>query len=111
MPSVCGDEQSRTVRRELEITFLRYGLPLSMLMHGGLPWSDRGGEPYTGFSVWLLRLGIRVLHGRPRHPQTQGKEERFLRTLKAEVINGHSFVNLAYCRGSFEQGRPRYSHE
>ncbi|CDX18424.1 putative integrase; CP4-6 prophage [Mesorhizobium sp. ORS 3324] len=101
---------SRTVRRELEITFRRYGLPLAMLMDGGPPWSDPGGEPYTGFSVWLLRLGIRVLHGRPRHPQTQGKEERFHRTLKAEVINGRSFGDLAECQRASIDGA-RYNYE
>jgi transposase InsO family protein len=109
--SACGNEQSRTVRRELETTFRCYGMPLSMLMDGGPPWSDPGGEPYTGLSVWLLRLGIRVLHGRPRHPQTQGKEERFHRTLKAEVISGRSFSDLADCQRAFDKWRPRYNHE
>jgi len=109
--SACGNEQGRTVRRELEIAFRRYGMPLAMLMDGGPPWSDPGGEPYTAFSVWLLRLGIRVLHGRPRHPQTQGKEERFHRTLKAEVVNGRSFGDLADCQRAFDRWRPRYNHE
>ena len=80
--AACGDEQGQTVRRHLEEAFRRYGLPLAMLMDGGSPWSDPGGEPLTRFSVWLTRLGVRVLHGRPRHPQTQGKEERFHRTFK-----------------------------
>ena len=34
----------------------------------------------------LIRLGIRVAHGRPYHPQTQGKDERFHRTLQFEVL-------------------------
>jgi len=109
--SACGNEQGQTVRRELEKAFRVYGLPLAMLMDGGPPWGDPGGEPYTHFSVWLLRLGIRVLHGRPWHPQTQGKEERFHRTLKAEVLNGRSFRDLAACQKAFDQWRPRYNHE
>jgi transposase InsO family protein len=109
--SACGNEQGQTVRRELAKAFRRYGLPLAMLMDGGPPWGDPGGDPYTGFSVWLMRLGIRVLHGRPRHPQTQGKEERFHRTLKAEVLNGRSFRDLAECQKAFDEWRPRYNHE
>jgi Integrase core domain len=109
--AACGDEQGGTVRRELIKAFRRYGLPLAMLMDGGSPWSDPGGEPLTRFSAWLMRLGVRVAHGRPRHPQTQGKEERFHRTLKAEVVNGRSFRDLADCQRAFDEWRPRYNHE
>jgi transposase InsO family protein len=109
--SACDNEQGQTVRRELEEAFRRYGLPLAMLMDNGPPWGDPGGDPHTGFSVWLMRLGIRVLHGRPRHPQTQGKEERFHRTLKAEVLNGRSFRDHTECQRAFDEWRPRYNHE
>jgi transposase InsO family protein len=109
--TACGNEQGQTVRRELEGAFRHYGLPLAMLMDGGPPWSNPGGDPHTGISVWLMRLGIRVLHGRPWHPQTQGKEERFHRTLKAEVINGRSFRDLVDCQRVFNEWRPRYNHE
>jgi transposase InsO family protein len=95
--AACGDEQGQTVRSALENAFRRYGLPLAMLMDGGLPWSYPG-EALTAFSVWLMRLGVRVKHGRPRHPQTQGKEERFHRTFKAEVVSGRSFRDLSDCQ-------------
>ena len=109
--AACANEQGQTVRGRLEQAFHRYGLPLAMLMDGGPPWSDPDGDPYTRFSVWLMRLGIRVLRGRPRHPQTQGKEERFHRTLEAEVLNGRSFGDLDECQRAFDQWRPRYNHE
>jgi transposase InsO family protein len=109
--SACDNELSQTVRGHLEQAFSRYGLPLAMLMDGGPPWSNPGGEPHTRLSVWLMRLGIRVLHGRPRHPQTQGKEERFHRTFKAEVLNGHSFRDLDDCQRAFDDWRPRYNYE
>src|SRR5579863_8559137 len=95
--SACGNEQSQTVRGHLEEAFRCYGLPLAMLMDGGPPWSNPGGDPHTGLTIWLMRLGIRVLHGRPHHPQTQGKEERFHRTLNAEVVNGRSFRDNPDC--------------
>lgn len=110
--AACANEQDQTVRRELEMAFRRYGLPLAMLMDSGPPWrSTGGGDAYTAFVIWLMRLGIRVLHGRPRHPQTQGKEERFHRTLKAEVVNGRSFRDLADCQHAFDDWRPRYNHD
>ena len=82
-----------------------------MLMDGGPPWSNPGGDPHTGLTIWLMRLGIRVLHGRPHHPQTQGKEERFHRTLNAEVVNGNSFRDNPDCQRAFDEWRPRYNHE
>jgi len=108
--AACGDEQGATVRGHVEEAFRRYGLPLAILMDGGPPWSDPGGDPLTRFSVWLMRLGVRVAHGRPYHPQTQGKEERFHRTFKAEVTSGRSFRDLADCQRAFDAWRPRYNH-
>ena len=105
--AACGDEQGATVRGRLEEAFRRYGLPLAMLMDGGSPWSDPGGDPLTRFTVWLMRLGVRVAHGRPYHPQTQGKEQRFHRTFKAEVTSGRSFRDLAECQRAFDDWRAR----
>jgi transposase InsO family protein len=109
--AACGDEQGLTVRGHVEAAFRRYGLPLAILTDGGAPWSDPGREALTRFSAWLMRLGVRVAHGRPYHPQTQGKEERFHRTFKAEVMSGRSFRDLADCQRAFDDWRPRYNHE
>ena len=109
--AACGDERGETVSGHLRPAFRCYGLPLAMLMDNGTPWGEPSGDSYTGFTVWLMRLGIKVLHGRPYHPQTQGKEERFHRTLKAEVFNGKSFRDLADCQRAFDKWRPRYNHE
>jgi transposase InsO family protein len=108
--AACGDEQAKTVRRALEAAFRRYGLPLAMLADWGPPWGDPGGE-LTGLAAWLMRMGVRLLHGRPRHPQTQGKEERFHRTLKAEALAGRSFRDLVECQRAFDAFRRRYNHE
>jgi transposase InsO family protein len=106
----CGDELGATARQRLTAVFRRYGLPDAMLMDNGPPWSDPGGGPHTAFTVWLMRLGVRVAHGRPYHPQTQGKDERFHRTLKAEVLNGRHFPDLAQCQRAFDSWRHVYNH-
>ena len=107
----CANQQDQTVRERLTTIFERYGMPLHMLMDNGSPWGDAGGQPWTTFGVWLARLGIRVSHGRPYHPQTQGKDERFHRTLKAEVLEGKSFADLEQCQRAFDTWRHIYNHE
>ncbi|MGH8134205.1 MAG: IS481 family transposase [Steroidobacteraceae bacterium] len=107
----CGDEQDTTVRERLARLFRRYGLPFVMLMDNGSPWGDAGDQPFTAFTAWLMRLGIRVTHGRPYHPQTQGKDERFHRTLKAEVLDRNSFRDLTECQRAFDAWRQVYNHE
>jgi transposase InsO family protein len=107
----CGNEQDGTVRDGLTTLFRRYGLPFAMLMDNGSPWGDRDGQPFTAFTVWLLRHGIGVSHGRAYHPQTQGKEERFHRSLKAEVLDRNSFADLVACQRAFDRWRQVYNHE
>ena len=108
----CGDEREATVTAELIAIFRRYGLPQRMLMDNGSPWGSAHAEHrYTRFEVWLMELGVAVSHGRPYHPQTQGKDERFHRTLAAEAIGRRSFADLADCQRCFDQWRLVYNIE
>src|SRR6202022_1286714 len=56
-----------------------------------------------------LELGVAVSHGRPYHPQTPGKDERFHRTLTAEVIGRRAFADLAQCQQRFDAWRVVYN--
>jgi transposase InsO family protein len=105
----CADEREQTVRAVLSEAFRHYGLPAAMLMDNGSPWGSAGAQPFTAFSLWLIRLGIRVAHGRPYHPQTQGKDERFHRTLKFEVLRHFNFTSLEHCQREFDAFRDRYN--
>jgi transposase InsO family protein len=107
----CDNEQDLTVRARLTKLFHRYGLPFAMLMDNGSPWGNCGGQPFTIFTTWLMRHGIRVSHGRPYHPQTQGKDERFHRSLVAEVLNRNAYADLAACQKAFDRWRHIYNHE
>jgi transposase InsO family protein len=71
-----------SVSRCLIQTFECYGVPDAMLMDHGIPWwGNANGHGLTRLSVALLKQDIRLYFSGIRHPQTQGKVERFHRTL------------------------------
>ena len=85
--AACVDESTETVQALLTEIFRRYGMPWRMLCDNGAPWGTVQAESgLTTLSAWLTRLGIGIVHGRPYHPQTQGKLERLNRTLKEDVL-------------------------
>jgi transposase InsO family protein len=90
--------------------FERYGLPARMTMDNGAPWGDTTGS-WTALELWLMRQGIRVGHSRPYHPQTQGKLERFHRSLKAEVLQGRWFTDASQLQQVFDDWRAVYNLE
>ena len=109
--SACANEQATTVKDRLERTFVRYGLPEAFLVDNGSPWGEGTGRRWTSLAVWLLKLGVEVLHSRPYHPQTRGKNERFHRTLKAEVFAFQRFADLRTVQQAFDRWRTIYNME
>jgi transposase InsO family protein len=83
--SPVPDKTSVSVRGVLWDLFGTHGLPRQMLMDNGDCWGTGLGPLPTRFEVWLMKLGVQPIHGRPGHPQTQGKVERFHSTVKTEL--------------------------
>ena len=106
----CPGETLPLVKDHLTGLFRRYGLPRAMLCDNGSPWGSAHAA-YTAFEVWLMRLGVRTCHGRPYHPQTQGKDERFHRTLNVELLQPRRFHDLAECQQAFDRWRPIYNEQ
>lgn len=109
----CGDQTTLTVQNALTEIFSRYGMPYRMSMDNGFPWAviTKGKRCWTQLSVWLLRLGIRLSFARPYHPQTNGKDERFHRTLKLELLRDHAWRSLVECQPHFDAWREIYNCE
>jgi transposase InsO family protein len=109
--AACADQQSATVQGHLDTTLRRYGLPDAIFVDNGSPWGDAAGARWTRLGVWLLKLGIAVLHSRPYHPQSRGKNERFHRTLNAEVFELNRLRDLADAQKAFDRWRTVYNLE
>ncbi|ACL55380.1 Integrase catalytic region [Methylobacterium nodulans ORS 2060] len=107
--AACADEVTATVQGQLSATFRRYGLPERINLDNGSPWGNGPGQRYTPLTVWLLRLGIHISHSRPYHPQTNGKDEGFHRTLKRDVLHGAFYASLAACQRAFDRFRLIYN--
>ena len=111
--SAQASTRAACVRERLTGVFRRYGLPLRMNADNGAPWGSpsSGGHSLSELAVWLIRQGVRVSFSAPYHPQTNGKLERFHRTLDIEVLAGRHFADHAAVQRAFDAWRPCYNCE
>lgn len=82
----CLNERTEGVKSALITAFRTYGLPKRMTMDNGAPWAGSNNKQITKLKAWLIRIGIKVSHSRPYHPQTQGKDERFSSDFESRIV-------------------------
>src|ERR1700722_6982597 len=93
-------------------TFERYGVPEAMLMdRGSVWWGTKNGYGLTWLSVRMIEQGIGLHYGRVHHPQTQGKVERFHRTLDEALRYRGKPSQLAQWPGALEEFRIIYNEQ
>lgn len=107
----CARNTLLIIQAVLIKVFRRYGLPDWITCDNGPPWGSSCRGHYTQLVVWLIQLGVGVSHSRAHHPQTQGKDERFHRTLQAEVLRYQTATTLAGWQRLFADWREIYNHE
>ncbi|MCP4224781.1 MAG: transposase family protein, partial [Actinomycetia bacterium] len=109
--SACRNQQTATVKAQLMAAFASYGLPGRLLADNGPPWgSSNPGFRWTPLKVWLADVGVPVVHSRPRHPQTLGKEERFHLTLATEVLTpARRWRSFPQIQSAFDEWRNIYN--
>jgi transposase InsO family protein len=109
--AACADERRSSVEPALVAAFRRHGLPERILMDNGPPWGKDFEHRHTKLTAWLMRLGVEPIHGRPFHPQTQGKNERFNGTLKRDVIERERFADLGAVQQRFDAWLEIYNRQ
>ena len=78
-----GTTRGEAVRERLETVLASNGVPEAMLMDHGVPWwTHSAPSGWTQFLVWLMKQGIRCHFSAIRHPEPQGKVERFHQALE-----------------------------
>lgn len=89
--------------------FYEYGMPNSVLSDNGAQFAGfRQG--YTLFEKWLMNHDILPIHGRIKHPQTQGKIERFHRTMQEELLKHTVMENIDDANIKFQLWREKYNN-
>lgn len=112
--NLCSEAQRSETFAEIQPVMIRlfetYGLPKILLCDNGNPWGTQQSPGFTHFEVWLMELGILTVHGRPRHPQTQGKDESFNRAMTKELLKYAVIRDMADAQRQFDQYREFYNN-
>ena len=90
----------------------RHGVPASTLTDNGLVYTTRlagGRGGRNGLEHELRRLGVTQKNGRPSHPQTQGKVERFQQTLQKWLRAQPPAAALAQLQDQLDQFTSYYN--
>ena len=90
--------------------FWEFGMPESVLSDNGAQFAGfRQG--FTQFEKWLMNHDVLPIHGRIKHPQTQGKIERFHRTMKQELLNHYTPTDISDAERILGTWRNIYNNE
>jgi len=82
---VVPDQTLKSAWEVLWNSFGEFGLPAGMLSDNGPAFRNNATWRWSSFDLRLMLLGIKPAHGKPYHPQTQGKVERLHGTIEREI--------------------------
>jgi transposase InsO family protein len=104
------NERGEGVRRELERTFLTFGMPWRLRSDNGPPFGASAPGGLSRMAIWLIQLGITPEFITPGHPEQNGRHERFHRTLKDETTTPPK-EDLARQQEAFDHFGREYNDE
>jgi putative transposase len=90
---LCTTMQAEDVTETLDLALAASGLNQVRVLHRPRLLTDNGSSYIAGdLATWLKGKGMTHIRGAPRHPQTQGKIERWHQTLKNRILLEHHYL-------------------
>ena len=105
---LCTTMKTPDVERNVEAALIKTGLP-----EGRRPkiLSDNGSCYISeDIKAFMKEKGITQVHGAPNHPQTQGKIERYHRSMK-NVVKLHHYYSLSDLKKAIDEYIEYYNNE
>jgi transposase InsO family protein/transposase-like protein len=101
---LCSSMKAKDVTDTLELALKASGCDSARVIHKPRLLSDNGSSYVAeDLADWLSERGMRHVRGKPYHPQTQGKIERWHQTLKNRIL-----LDNYYLPGHLEQEIGRF---
>ena len=108
---LCATMQVSDVTDTLDLALAAAGLDQVQVVHRPRLLTDNGSSYIASdLAGWLGSRGMTHTRGAPRHPQTQGKIERWHQTLKNRILLEHAYLpgDLEARVGAFVE---HYNHD
>jgi transposase InsO family protein len=102
---VTGDDVVTTFLAATE----EHGVPASTLTDNGRVYTARFGGGRNAFEHLLPVLGVKQKNGKPNHPQTQGKIERFHQTQKRWLAQQPTATTIIELQAQLDRLRTEYN--
>jgi putative transposase len=90
---LCATMRASDVTETLDLALAAAGLDQISIVHRPRLLTDNGSSYIAGdLAEWLHGRGMTHIRSAPRHPQTQGKIERWHQTLKNRILLEHYYL-------------------
>jgi transposase InsO family protein len=109
--TVFGVTRASDVVRTLHRAAETWGYPRTVLTDNGRIFTTPLGHAIGAMEAELMALGITINHGRPYHPQTQGKVERFHQTMKKYLAKQEPATTKKQLQGQLNRFVATYNEE
>jgi putative transposase len=85
----CWSENTAAFLPVLQQAILRRGVPHRLMVDNGAAYRAHH------LSLVCAKLGVHLIHARPRQPEAKGKQERFFRTVRMQLMPTLGAADLA----------------